>query len=546
MPLPKNGVQWPPAAVANQILPKIGEWSAWYAGDPDMLSVVYGGQANMDAGQTGFFASDHGGFTAMGRALKRFFWGEPTRAPDRRLKLHVPIAADLCQASADLLFADEVTLTVKNSGLQNIVDQMADDGLHTKFAETAEVAAALGGAYLRVTWDDTLADRPFITTVDYDQALPEFRFDRLVAVTFWQTVKREGKKTWRHLERHELDGQGNGIILHGLYQGDDKNLGISVPLQDDPATAPLAKLVDAQGAISTESPGLAVFHIANQRPQRRWRLDPLGKSYGRSDLDGVETLMDSLDEVYSSWMRDVRLGKARIMVAKTLLEQNTRDPGSGANFDNDQEVFAGLNYAGSLKSDQPLSNQITEVQFKIRFAEHQATAEQLVGDILRTAGYSSQTFGEGDTGNIRTATEVEQRERRSLLTRDRKIRLWRPVIADVIEKLLAVDDAVFGCSHGTDTPEVAFTAGVQETQLTLAQTVLALDQAQAASTEVRVGMIHPDWDDTAIAKEVTKINAERQTMVPPPDGLPGDMTGLPASEAATAAAENDPTGSQQQ
>jgi A118 family predicted phage portal protein len=517
MPLPQNGTPWPPAALANQILPKLGEWAAWYAGDPDMLSAVYGGQQNMDPGQTGFFASDHGGFTAMGRALKRMFWGEPTRAPDRRMKLHVPLAADLCQASADLLFADEVNLTALNRKVQAAIDVMADDGLHNRFAATAEVVAALGGAYLRVTWDDTLADAPFLTTIDADQALPEFRYDRLVAVTFWQTVKVEGKRIWRHLERHELAPDGTGVIVHGLYQGDDKTLGVRVPLLESDITAPLAALIDADGVISTRSPGLAVFYIPNQRPQRRWRTDPVGKSFGRSDLDGVETLLDSLDEVFSSLIRDIRLGKARVMIARDLLEKNTRTTGSGASWDNDQEIYAELR-GGSLKGDVPLAQQIQQVQFPIRVAEHQQAIQEIIEHILRTAGYSAQTFGVGDTGNIRTATEIESRERRSLLTRDRKIRQWRPVIADVIEKLLAVDDAVFGRSHGTEEPNVAFTAGVQETQLTLAQTALALTQARSASTQVRVEMLHPDWDDDAISEEVARITAEEGMAVPPPDG----------------------------
>lgn len=553
MPLPKNGTPWPPNQLAAQILPKMGEWAAWYAGDPDMLSMVYGGQQNMDPGQTGFFASDHGGFTAMGRALRRFFWGEPTRAPDRRLKLHVPIASDICQASADLLFSDEVTISATDPDTQTAIDNMADDGLHNQFAQTAEVAAAIGGAYLRVTWDDQLADRPFLTTVDADQAWPEFRYDRLVAVTFWQIVQSEnraGGKVWRHLERHELDGNGDGIIVHGLYEGTDRNLGISVPLADNDRTAGLAGMVNADGAISTQSPGLAAFYVANQRPQRRWRTDPLGRSLGRSDLDGVETLMDSLDEVYSSWMRDIRLGKARLMVSRNLLEKNTKSTGSGASFDNDQELYAELNYGGGLKSDTPLAQQIQQVQFTIRHAEHQATALQLVEDILRTAGYSLQTFGVGDTGNIRTATEIESRERRTLLTRDRKIRLWRPRIADVMAKMLAVDVAIFQAKHGVEEPDVSFTGGVQETQLTLAQTALALAQAEAASLEVRVALVHPDWDDADVAEEVARIKAEQPT-APPPGHLPTAeellaMSGGTPSEQATATAENDPTGSQQQ
>jgi hypothetical protein len=171
---------------------------------------------------------------------------------------------------------------------------------------------------------------------------------------------------------------------------------------------------------------------------------------------------------------------------------------------------------------------MSQVQFKIRVQEHLATAQRLVDDIVRTAGYSTQTFGEGDPSQTgqRTATEVEQRERRSLLTRDRKIRHWRPGIGDAIEKLLAVDVALFGGGYPVERPDVNFSDGVQDPQLALAQTALALRQAEAASDEVIVGVVHPDWDDQDVQKEVAKIVALRAAAVPVPVPDPTELTGF--------------------
>src|SRR6059058_5052825 len=141
MALPQNQ-SWPPAQLATT-LPKMGEWSAWYAGDADQLSSVYGGGGN-DPTATGFFGSDRGGFRAtVGRALTRWFWGEHNVGPTRRVKLHVPIAAELCQASADLLFADQITLKASDDATQERLDELCDDYLHAELAEAAEVGAAL-------------------------------------------------------------------------------------------------------------------------------------------------------------------------------------------------------------------------------------------------------------------------------------------------------------------------------------------------------------------------------------------------------------------
>jgi A118 family predicted phage portal protein len=500
----------------------MGVWGAWYAGDADLLASVYGGATGADPTATGFFASDHGGFRAtVGRALTRWFWGESSRGPNRRVKLHVPIAAEVCQASADLLFSDTITLKVDHAEAQDRLDELCSETLHAELSAAAEVGAALGGVYLRVVWDTKNSpDAPILTHVDADQAIPEFSWGKLTAVTFWQVVGRDGKHVYRHLERHELDASGNGIILHGLYDGEEDKLGHPIPLTENPVTAGLALMVDAFGSISSESEGLCVVYVPNQTPNRRWRTDPNGRNLGRSDLDGVEQLMDALDEVYTSWMRDVRLGKSRIMIAKSLLDNV--GTGNGAAFNAEQEAYAAMNM---LAGENPkLADQIQQVQFTIRVQEHKDTASQLVMDILQMCGYSAETFGiyEGG-GNTKTATEIEAKQQRSLLTRDRKVRLWVPALGQVVTKLLAVDRDIL---HNSMIPDgldidVVFADAVQESQLSIAQTVQLLRAADAASDEVIVGMVHPDWDQDKIMAEVALITAAREAAKPP--ALPDPM-----------------------
>lgn len=515
MALPQSSQAWPPAQLAKT-LPQMGVWGAWYAGDADLLASVYGGATGADPTATGFFASDHGGFRAtVGRALTRWFWGESSRGPDRRVKLHVPIAAEVCQASADLLFSDTITLKVDNADAQDRLDELCSETLHAELSAAAEVAAALGGVYLRVVWDTKNSpDAPILTHVDADQAIPEFSWGKLTAVTFWQVVGRDGKHVYRHLERHELNASGNGIILHGLYDGEEDKLGHPIPLTENPVTAGLALMVDAFGSISSESKGLCVVYVPNQTPNRRWRTDPNGRNLGRSDLDGVEQLMDALDEVYTSWMRDVRLGKSRIMIAKSLLDNV--GTGNGAAFNAEQEAYAAMNM---LAGENPkLADQIQQVQFNIRVQEHKDTASQIVLDILQMCGYSAETFGiyEGG-GNTKTATEIEAKQQRSLLTRDRKTRLWIPALGAVLTKMLAVDRDILGNSlipDGLDI-DVVFADAVQESQLSIAQTVQLLRAADAASDEVIVGMVHPDWDQDKILEEVALITAAREAAKPP-------------------------------
>ncbi|MDK7200494.1 hypothetical protein, partial [Corynebacterium amycolatum] len=94
---------------------------------------------------------------------------------------------------------------------------------------------------------------------------------------------------------------------------------------------------------------------------------------------------------------------------------------------------------GSIGESSPLQ----PVQFSIRFAEHAATIDKLVANIIRSAGYSPATFGEQEVG-VMTATEVRAREKATLTTRDRKIRLEQPRLEDLLVKMLTIDADVYG------------------------------------------------------------------------------------------------------
>lgn len=530
MPLPQQNTAWPPTAIAP-ISRKYEEFQAWYAGDPDGLASFY---RNNRAASVDRPAQYRRGVSG---AVARFWWGRPVGdLTKRRDNLHVPLAADLCQASADLLFSEPPTITHPDRKVQARMDEYVDGGLHHVLGESAEYGAALGDSYLRATWAaDSGRQGAFPTVVDADQAWPEFRWGQLHAVTFWWEVERRDQVVYRHLERHELDSQGVGVIFHGLYQGRADNLGMLVPLAEHPSTAGLQ--VNEDGYITTGSPGLAVVHVPNQTPQRLHRKHPVGRHLGRSDLAGVEPELDALDEAYSSWMRDVRLGKGRIIAPNYMLEDNGR--GQGATMDIDREVFVGINAA---PGQEGAGSGLTINQFAIRVGEHQATVNELVRVILRSAGYSGETFGEDDGGGVRTATEVVASQTRSYRTRDRKIRLMQPAVATIIGKCLAIDAALFGKPTGTtDKVDVEFGDAVQADPESLARTAQALKAAQAASTQTLVRMVHPDWEPTAVDEEVARILREASLVVPdlgPSGGVPPEAdevvdeqpTDLPAGE----------------
>lgn len=510
MPLPDRDQPWPPTDPVLQN--HLADWDAWYSSEPSRLEARYSNRAANPALPLPRPSQYAGGL--LGRAA-RWWWGQPVPPGEKDARLHVPLAGDIARTSADLLFSEPPAFVADSDATQARLDQIAT-GLHPTLLEAGELCAALGGVYLRIVWDGDVSARPWIAPVPADAAVPDFAYGTVLrAVTFWRTVRVDGQQVWRHLERHE-----KGRIYHGLYLGDLSNLGQAVPLEDDESTAPLAAEVDADGGLDTGAPDhLTAEYIPNVRPARAWRHIPGAAGWGQSDYQGIEPLMDALDETYSSWMRDIRIGKGRVIVSQGYLTSN--GPGQGASMDLEREVYAGLNIPPTADAG------ITLNQFAIRVTEHRDTARELMEQAVRQAGYSAASFGSDSEGQAITATEVKAKLRRSMTTRGRKSLYWVPGLDRIVLAQLAVE-AGPKFKSGVPVEEVSteFQDSITEAPHEVAETAALLRQAEAASTETLVRMQHPDWDDDQVSKETEAILGESGRMLADPAAL-GDEQPMP-------------------
>jgi A118 family predicted phage portal protein len=502
MPLPENNVPWPPKQYAEQLADMRIE-DAWYSGDRKKLARAYGATENRR--------------DENGRAWR--FWERPRPLGKKDGRLHVPLAEDIAATSAALLYSEPPTITFDNKDTQKRWEEIAEEGgLHNVLREGAEVTSALGGSVLRATWNLDLAKRPLTTVAHADGVLPTFSYGILTSVTIWREVQNDGAIVLRHLERHEP-----GRILHALYQGTPGNLGSRIPLSEVKELEPIAESLDADGpgdSITTGIDTLTAVYVPNVRPNRKYRGSMLGRSDWQSD--GVRDLFMSLDETYTSLMRDIRLAKSRIIAPNGMIAN--LGPGEGAFFDDDREVWYGINAS-------PTSGEgLTLNQFEIRVEQHEKAWVMLTQQAVQAAGYSAQSFGLGDSTAV-TATEVVARERKSMITRDQKGGYQKPPLADHIYAVLQLDRALGLSNVVPERPRIEFGDSVSEDPKAVAETVALYAQAQAISTETKVRMRSPELDDTAVREETERILRETGQLVNDPsetgaEGVPN--AGVPS------------------
>ncbi len=556
MPLPTRDQAWPP----TQLHRAYEQWAvldAWYTSDVDALEWLYA--VNRLQTKT----------STWGQVARRF-WGGPTPmvTTQRPVKMHVPIAAEISRMSSQLLFGqlpdvhfgdmdgddDDKGLTkTQGDAATARLMEILDDSAHAVLLQGAEYDSAHGGVYIKITWDkDVVPDKPFITAIASDGAVPEFRWDRLAAVTFWRELAPVNGQNamWKLLERHEP-----GRVTWGLYSGATANsLGQLVPLTEHPDTEYLADIVDGDAGVDTGSDLLTAVYVPNIAPNGAWRKMPGMSPLGRSDYAGVEDLFDDLDETYTSMQRDFRLGKARMLVPKGMM--NTGQPGQGAIFNADQEVFVEAGQqVGSLNPKATAGSADSFFQYfqpNIRTTEHLDKITHIIARIYAACGYSPQSFGDGDAKGT-TATEVVAREKLTVLTRSAKILYWRPQLSALFAALMDVDQFVFnGPGRGQALPQIEFADAATEDPEVQARTLQLLTLAEAASTQTRVELLHPDWDDDQVAAEVTRIKDDL-SMLPDPTlahlwaaqspngsatgGVQAGMGGITADPAQLAAAK---------
>lgn len=496
---------WPPAPF-DVALTQFEEYDAWYSGDTDRISTASASAAATHVHNGAPYA---GGLVG---AVTSRVWGRPV-AGEARTQVHIPIAGDLAQLSADLLFAESPTIRLDdykktNKAAQDRLDLIigSDEG-HAELLRSGEYSAAHGGTFLAIVWDSEVADHVWFRAYRADCAIPEFRHGRLSGVTLWtEYVVKD--KTFRLLERHVP-----GRITYSLWKGGTSEKGEQVPVTDLPETAHYAHIkprldnltlpeaAELDVNIPTGVPWLTVEYYPNMLPNPAWDRQGVLANLGRSDYFLLEPMFDAGDFIWTSLMRDFVNGAGRLIVPESFLKLS--GPGQGAQFDMFRQVFTPT---GQL--DRGEGAKIDLVQFALRVDDHIAGIEAVKAQIAQSAGYSLSHFGIHDGGGAKTATEVVDDRTDSERTRDKKALYVRPALSRLARTALAIDGLLFKGKGGAmiaDLPAVEFADVSQIDPEKRARTVQLLDAARAISTATKVAMVHEDWDDDQVQAEVLLI-----------------------------------------
>lgn len=503
---------WPPAPVRRAQEACFTEWLTWWRGDPMELQAFHQRLPGLPSPRIRP-AQLQGGLQG---AMARAWWGRPQIGAGTA-KIHVPAAADVAAISAGLLFSDPPTLALPEeaAGSQEALDDILTEGSgYLAMHEAAELGSAGGGVFVRASANRDVADRPILEAILPDCAVPEFYGPYLLSVTFWTKLSAEkDRPVIRHLEHHEMIN-GQCVVSHGLYSGAPDRLGRAIPLTEASQTARLAQLVDDTGSVVIGTSKLDVVWVPNIKPNPYLT----GTQYGRADYAGALQQLDNLDEVWTSLMRDFRLGKGRVFAPRQYI-RTLGVEGAGGFFDPEQEIYQAVNAQLGGEGDKLA---LTASQFEIRVDEHLRGATELWRIILRRAGLDGNENDSESTPE--TATSVNDKAARKRGTRALKTGYWTPALRQLGLVLLELYRLHWDKSITPAAPDVEWPDASAPDIETIARTVQLLDAAGAISTRSKVIMVHPEWDGDQVDEEVALIAADKP---PAPDPFGGAELGGP-------------------
>ena len=114
-------------------------------------------------------------------------------------------------------------------------------------------------------------------------------------------------------------------------------------------------------------------------------------------------------------------------------------------------------------------------------------------------------------GRAESGTALNIRERKTYNTKGKKENYWYSQIEHLVVTSLIIANEFLGAKINLaelEELQIEFSDESAKDFNMIAQTLKLISDASAASTEVKVRMLHPDWEEEAVQAEVLKIKEE--------------------------------------
>lgn len=391
--------------------------SVWYSGVDVNLKKLY--------------TRDLTSFRDINSDELNYFWAQPTEGTNIR-KIHSGIPQLISEKMVDLLMSNGYEIKAyKDDDLKEEDEDTAErieeinawNNIDEKISEAIETESWGGGVALKLSALKRFP-YPVIEAIQPDEYEPRIEAGRIVEDVFI-TYYTKGSTYYKLKEAYGYDEKGS-YIRYALFKQSGDNW-IDAKLTDIEETKELKDWY---------YPGLQrkfSLYKPNKLPNSEFR----GSKLGESDYSGSHGVFDAIDEVLSAMVQEFRDARVKNFWPSDLLPV---DPTSKKQYIPPALKKDFIVYNNGIgEKERPSKPEM--VQGEIHSEKYIETFKKLIETALNNAGLSPQSIGV--TGLESTAASEESQELRekvSIRTREKKLKLWIPAINELIELALMMDD----------------------------------------------------------------------------------------------------------
>lgn len=482
-----------------------------------------------------------------------YFWA---KCPPGRRMVHCGIPGLISTRMADILFKNGVkanAVVYKHAEGESLQEDKAAEKKANEFIsatllpkmklqdalQTSAVNESWGGhCFLRLSHDASVSAYPILETFDITNC-EVVKVRGITKAIIFKTWYEHSNKSYRLDEIYSTTEEGDGCITYKLYTFEGKKER-ECDLLSIPQTRGLfflngqgnengIKLDEEQRFVYEGLKGMLAFEKPNKTPSQEFP----SSDYGASDYEGAVDYFDSLDEITSANVREIRTNETKRYVPETLLEMD--EEGKPLPLDEFCDSFL------TVKSDpdQNATNKIETAQITDKTESFLSKWKTVLSMICNKAKISPYSLGITWLEAVGPAADsLQERNKVTLDMRKGKLALWETLLKELITQALQLNawmqkhvEGVKDIHKADGVPEIDFTQGNTTIQLDFGEyieesvsqrltTWSGAKAARVASTDECVRQIHPDWTQKQVNDEVNLIRFEDGMSLDNPSNLP--------------------------
>lgn len=330
---------------------------------------------------------------------------------------------------------DATEVVQEESELQEMLDDiLGANDFDTMLNKAVETESWSGGVAFKVIMDTSFSPYPILQFVDQTKYTYRAKYGRIVEDVFTSYYTKD-KYDYKLYERYGVDPKadddvGGAYIRYELLKCKNNKSSNSY-IESDWKVCQLKELEETQDYEDVRIDGY-MRNLAWYK-QNLTSNNKIECLLGASDYAGSIPHFDSLDEVYSTWIQDIREGRMITYVPSKMLERDANANGIKDNPWNRQiETYP-------ASKEQGADNKITSEQPDVAVERYDVTYKKVIMTVLNNAGLAPQTIGITGLESIDASAESQQeREKTSIRTRNTKLQLWTELLEEMLPTLIDV------------------------------------------------------------------------------------------------------------